>query len=220
MKSTKYGSELRLSCHFGLVRRASGREEGDICCGGHPHIPRQGLRPCNPFPGFRRSDILACGRPSLVRYYAHTEQVSLDLTLTQERGQTHDLRVMGVVIVVHRTGGRHPHTIDARIIGCRPVSSGIKRERIPPPQTTWIRGPSLEYASDVGRWRGLRIGDRRPLRERPDGVHQPANRILIADCEHSANLLLSGRNGCAFFVDEEVDVLISSPDRLCSHSNV
>ena len=57
----------------------SGREEGDICCGGHPHIPRQGLRPCNPFPGFRRSDILACGRPSLVRYYPHTEQVSLDL---------------------------------------------------------------------------------------------------------------------------------------------
>ena len=56
-----------------------GREEGDICCGGHPHIPRQGLRPCNPFPGFRRSDILACGRPSLVRYYPHTEQVSLDL---------------------------------------------------------------------------------------------------------------------------------------------
>ena len=78
-------------------------------------------------------------------------------------------------------------------------SSGIKRERIPPPQTTWIPGPSLEYASDVGRLRGLRIGDRRPLRERPDGVHQPVNRILIADCEHSANLLFSGRNGCTLF---------------------
>ena len=26
-----------------------GQEKGDLCCGGHPHIPRQGLRPCNPF---------------------------------------------------------------------------------------------------------------------------------------------------------------------------
>ncbi len=30
-------------------------------------------------PGFPRSDVLACGRRSLVRYYAHTEQVSLNL---------------------------------------------------------------------------------------------------------------------------------------------
>ena len=25
-----------------------GQEKGEYCCGGHPHIPRQG-RPCNPF---------------------------------------------------------------------------------------------------------------------------------------------------------------------------
>ncbi len=27
----------------------SGQEKREYCCGGHPHIPRQGLRPCNPF---------------------------------------------------------------------------------------------------------------------------------------------------------------------------
>ena len=30
----------------------SGQEKGDLCCGGHPHIPGQGLRPCNPFLAF------------------------------------------------------------------------------------------------------------------------------------------------------------------------
>ena len=30
----------------------SGQEKGEFCCGGHPHIPRQGLRPCNPLPSF------------------------------------------------------------------------------------------------------------------------------------------------------------------------
>ncbi len=30
----------------------SGQEKGDLCCGGHPHIPRQGLCPCNPFLAF------------------------------------------------------------------------------------------------------------------------------------------------------------------------
>ncbi len=30
----------------------SGQEKGELCCGGHPHIPRQGLRPCNPFLTF------------------------------------------------------------------------------------------------------------------------------------------------------------------------
>ncbi len=29
-----------------------GQEKGDLCCEGHPHIPRQGLRPCNPFLAF------------------------------------------------------------------------------------------------------------------------------------------------------------------------
>ena len=27
----------------------SGQEKGELGCGGHPHIPRQWLRPCNPF---------------------------------------------------------------------------------------------------------------------------------------------------------------------------
>ena len=27
----------------------SSQEKGELCCGGHSHIPRQGLRPCNPF---------------------------------------------------------------------------------------------------------------------------------------------------------------------------
>ena len=43
-----------------------------------PHPPAR-TSPLQPFPGFRRSDILACGRPSLVRYYALTEQVPLNL---------------------------------------------------------------------------------------------------------------------------------------------
>ncbi len=30
----------------------SGQEKGNLCCGGHPHIPRQGVRPCNPFLAF------------------------------------------------------------------------------------------------------------------------------------------------------------------------
>ena len=31
-----------------------------------------------------RSDVLACGRPSLVRYYVHTEQVPLILNTYRE----------------------------------------------------------------------------------------------------------------------------------------
>ena len=30
----------------------SRQEKGEIYCGGHPHVPRQGLRPCNPFLAF------------------------------------------------------------------------------------------------------------------------------------------------------------------------
>ena len=30
----------------------SGQEKGDLCCGGLPHVARQGLRPCNPFLAF------------------------------------------------------------------------------------------------------------------------------------------------------------------------
>ena len=40
--------------------------------------------PLQPFPGFRRSDVLAFGRPSLVRYYALTEQVPLNLNTYQQ----------------------------------------------------------------------------------------------------------------------------------------
>ena len=48
-----------------------------------PHPPARTL-PLQPFPGFRRSDVLACGRPSLVRYYAHTGQVPLNLNTYQQ----------------------------------------------------------------------------------------------------------------------------------------
>ncbi len=30
----------------------SRQEKGELNCGGHPHVPRQGLRPCNPFLAF------------------------------------------------------------------------------------------------------------------------------------------------------------------------
>ena len=39
--------------------------------------------PLQPFPGFPRSDVLACGGPSLVRHYALTEQVPLNLNTYQ-----------------------------------------------------------------------------------------------------------------------------------------
>ena len=47
--------------------------------GDTPTSPGIRTSPLQPFPGFRRSDVLACGRPSLVRYYALTEQVPLNL---------------------------------------------------------------------------------------------------------------------------------------------
>ena len=43
--------------------------------------------PLQPFPGFPRSDVLACGRPSLVRYYAHTEQAPLNLNTYMSSNQ-------------------------------------------------------------------------------------------------------------------------------------
>ena len=46
-----------------------------------PHPPER-ASPLQHFPGFRRSDVLACGRPSLVRYCAHTKQAPLNLKLT------------------------------------------------------------------------------------------------------------------------------------------
>ena len=51
---------------------------GHLLWGTPPHPPSRASA-LQPFPGFRRSGILACGRPSLVRYYAHTEQVPLNL---------------------------------------------------------------------------------------------------------------------------------------------
>ena len=51
---------------------------------GTPPQPPARTSPLQPFPGSPRSDVLACGRPSLVRYYAHTEQVPLDLNTYHE----------------------------------------------------------------------------------------------------------------------------------------
>ena len=80
MKSTKYeGPGIALIAALWTCETASGQEKGDLCCGGHPHNPRHPTSPLQPFPGFPRSDILAFGRPSLVRYYALTEQVPLNL---------------------------------------------------------------------------------------------------------------------------------------------
>ena len=50
-----------------------------------PHPPAR-TSPLQPFPGFPRSDVLAYGRPSLVRYYALTEQVPLNLNTHAHRG--------------------------------------------------------------------------------------------------------------------------------------
>ena len=47
--------------------------------GDTPTSPGKDFALATPFPGFPRSDILAGGRPSLVRYYALTGQVPLNL---------------------------------------------------------------------------------------------------------------------------------------------
>ena len=51
-----------------------------------PHPPAR-AKPLQPFPGFPRSGVLVCGRPSLVRYYAHTEQVPLNLNIYESNGR-------------------------------------------------------------------------------------------------------------------------------------
>ena len=53
-------------------------ERGSLLWGTPPHPPAR-TSPLHPFPGFSRSDVLSCGRPSLERYYAHTEQVPQNL---------------------------------------------------------------------------------------------------------------------------------------------
>ena len=53
-------------------------EGGSLLWGTPPHPPAR-TSPLQPFPDFPRSDVLACGRPSLVRYYAHAEQAPLNL---------------------------------------------------------------------------------------------------------------------------------------------
>ena len=183
-----------------------------------PHIPRQGLRPCNPFPDFRRSDILACGRPSLVRYYPHTEQVSLDLNTypgaransrspgdgrgnrspshwrrapTYDRCPNYRLPTGQLDPSGHRRWNQQSRNIRLASVRALNVSEFRRPKQLGFPDHHW---------STPQMWVDLRIGDRRPLRERPDGVHQPVNRILMADCEHSANLLFSGRNGCTLFL--------------------
>ena len=47
--------------------------------GDTPTSPGKDFALATPFPGFPRSDVLACDRPSLVRYYALTEQAPLNL---------------------------------------------------------------------------------------------------------------------------------------------
>ena len=69
-----------------------GQEKGDLCCEGHPHIPRQGLRPCNPFLAFPDQTSSPVVDSSLARYYAHTEQVPLNLN-------TYDRRCFGRIVV-------------------------------------------------------------------------------------------------------------------------
>ncbi len=63
--------------------------------------------PLQPFPGFRRSDILACGRSSLVRYYAHTEQIPLNLNTYRENCPLHpsDTRYRRPVASGHARSG-------------------------------------------------------------------------------------------------------------------
>ena len=62
-------------------------EGGSLLWGTPPHPPSR-ASPSQPFPGFPRSDVLACGGPSLVRYYALTEQAPLNLNTYQAGGPT------------------------------------------------------------------------------------------------------------------------------------
>ena len=58
-------------------------EGRSLLWGTPPHRPSR-TSPLQPFPGFPRSDVLAGGRRSLVRYYAHAEQVPLNLNTYRE----------------------------------------------------------------------------------------------------------------------------------------
>ena len=63
-------------------------EGGSLLWGTPPHPPSR-AKPLQPFPGFPRSDVLVCGRTSLARYCAHTEQVPLSLNTYLDRGRCH-----------------------------------------------------------------------------------------------------------------------------------
>ena len=86
-----------------------------------PHSPAR-TSPLQPFPGFTRSGVLACGRPSLVRYYAHTEQVHLNLNTypahSAERRES--TTVAGEVF--------DPPPAD-RVAGCRTAVPGLATSR-------------------------------------------------------------------------------------------
>ena len=76
-----------------------------------PHPPAR-TSPLQPFPGFPRSDLLACGRPSLVGYYAHTEQAPLNLN-TYHNATRFVLEVVGGISIAVCRRPRLP--LDSRI---------------------------------------------------------------------------------------------------------
>ena len=81
----------------------SGQEKGELCCGGHPHIPRQGLRPCNPFLTLAGQTFSPFSRLSLVRYYTQTEQ---ECPESKHIPKVKDKRYWSIRCVIVRPAGR------------------------------------------------------------------------------------------------------------------
>ena len=112
-----------------------GQEKGELCCGGHPHIPRQGLHPCNPFLVYVDQTSSPVGRRSLVRYCAHTGA--------------------GTRKSEHLLGTRGLLTAPRRVIEYRPVSgTGVKVTRLLPKQKTDGSSPLCRSRS-CPQWRLL-----------------------------------------------------------------
>ena len=65
----------------------SGQEKGEFCCGGPPPHPPSRASPLQPFTVLHASNVLACSRLSLLRYYSHTEQVRPNSEHLQAVGQ-------------------------------------------------------------------------------------------------------------------------------------
>ena len=55
-----------------------GQEKGEQKCGGHPHVPRQGLRPCNPFLLVADQNASSVVDLQWRRYLAHKDPAPLD----------------------------------------------------------------------------------------------------------------------------------------------